>query len=127
MPSWAKDFEGRKEEREKKDEGEIPFNFERVANFMNCMGKVVNGEDIIVEDIRIAKDGTIYAEREREKNLVKDIIKRAVFCVGCGVCVGRCLPNALFIENGKASIDEQKCIHCMECIGECPVVIFGRR
>ncbi len=127
MPSWAKGFEGRKEEGEKKDEGEIPFNFERVANFMNCMGEVVNGEEIIVGDIRITKDGMIYTEREREKKLVKDIIKRAVFCVGCGICVGRCPSNALFIENGKASIDERKCIHCMECIGECPVIIFGRR
>ena len=120
-PSWAKDF------REKKIERKIPFDFKRVANIMNCIGNVKVGKEIEVWKIKITKDGTIYGGSERERKLMEDIIKRAVFCVGCGICVGKCKSNAIFIKEGKAWIDEEKCIHCMECIGECPVVVFGRR
>ena len=71
IPSWAKSYEEGKEEKEKKekkDEKEMPFNFERVANFMNCLGEVVKGNEIIVGDIKITKEGVIYAEIIRKGN-----------------------------------------------------------
>jgi phosphoadenosine phosphosulfate reductase len=127
-PSWAKNFQEKScSGLEKKDEKDLSFNFQRVANFMNCIGHVTSNKDIKVKDIKITKEGLIYAENERDKNLARDIIKRAIFCVGCGVCAGRCRFDALFIEHAKAWIDEQKCTHCMQCIGECPIVVFGRR
>ncbi len=119
-PSWAKDFE------EKGKERKMPFDFERVANLMNCIGEVRLGKEIKVGDIRITKEGEIHAG-ERDKKLAKEIMKRAVFCVGCGICVGKCKFNAISLKKGKAWIDEKKCKHCMDCIGECPVVVFGRR
>lgn len=41
-------------------------------------------------------------------------------CAGCGICVGQCPVNAIFMEDGKAEIDMEKCIRCGKCHDACP-------
>ena len=43
-------------------------------------------------------------------------------CVGCGACVPYCPVNAILLENGKARIDQVKCVECYTCYrsGVCP-------
>ncbi len=36
-------------------------------------------------------------------------------CVGCGACVPYCPVNAILLENGKARIDEARCVECFTC------------
>jgi phosphoadenosine phosphosulfate reductase len=109
------------------------LNLERVQNLLNIIGPVE-----YLKDENIAKTGGIivFGEgavsiKEKDEETIRDISKRleqlvirAMFCVGCGVCVGRCRSGALTV-NGLIRIDPEKCIHCGECLGPCPVLRFG--
>lgn len=46
------------------------------------------------------------------------------FCTGCGTCVETCSDNALTIENGVATVDEQKCVLCGYCAAACPAFLL---
>jgi len=42
------------------------------------------------------------------------------YCEGCGRCAERCGQNAISIVNGRAQIDEGKCVFCGYCARVCP-------
>jgi dissimilatory sulfite reductase (desulfoviridin) alpha/beta subunit len=41
-------------------------------------------------------------------------------CIGCGVCVKACRSNAITFENGKITVDNEKCNFCGRCSKSCP-------
>jgi len=98
-----------------------------------------------IERVEIEKSIGEMLENSRTKNLLNTLCdvedsspeqldreevlklhKKALYCVECGVCLGRCERDALFFENG-IKIDSEKCIHCGRCLGKCPVVHFDAR
>jgi aryl-alcohol dehydrogenase-like predicted oxidoreductase/NAD-dependent dihydropyrimidine dehydrogenase PreA subunit len=46
------------------------------------------------------------------------------FCKGCGDCVAACTADALYLEEGKAKVDEGSCILCGYCAASCPEFII---
>lgn len=42
-------------------------------------------------------------------------------CQGCGACVERCENDALSLRDGKAKVDDSKCILCGYCATSCPL------
>lgn len=42
------------------------------------------------------------------------------FCKACGCCVEACPNEALFIRDGKAHVDRERCILCGYCSSHCP-------
>lgn len=42
------------------------------------------------------------------------------YCEGCGRCAERCGQKAIRIVNGRAQVDDQKCIFCGYCARVCP-------
>lgn len=42
------------------------------------------------------------------------------WCTGCGKCVRRCKQGALYIDDGKAKVCEEKCVLCSYCASVCP-------
>lgn len=42
-------------------------------------------------------------------------------CTGCGSCVDVCPPQAISLEEDKASIAADLCEECGFCAAECPV------
>lgn len=42
------------------------------------------------------------------------------WCEGCGHCVDACQAKALSLVNGKAQVDESKCLLCGYCSAHCP-------
>lgn len=42
------------------------------------------------------------------------------WCEACGKCVERCRQQAITISNGRAEIDQSKCVYCGYCARVCP-------
>ena len=41
-------------------------------------------------------------------------------CTGCGACMQACPTGAIFLVEGKATIDESLCRECEACVPVCP-------
>lgn len=55
---------------------------------------------------------------------------RVEYCDGCGACVEVCPSGALYLVNGKATVDEARCRECEMCVSTCPrhaIVVVGER
>ena len=109
---------------------ELPMD--RVANMLNALGTVEVSPDSRIAEIdkmTVFSEGPVMIKARTESELMmkaerlREMVTRAVDCVGCGICVGRCKKGALRLE-GVVSILEDKCTHCGACIGPCPVVKF---
>ena len=110
------------------------LDIDRVANLLNILGEVEYDQetgscsikglaDVYGEGAVVVKGKT---EREVDKmaTKLKNIIIRAMECVGCGVCQGRCEHDAIEVVEGQVRIEVAECIHCGKCLGPCPVVDF---
>lgn len=98
--------------------------------------------NILQAHITPEEDGTMFAlfngsDEDLNKALtyLKEIGVQTIFpshrlkwqedkCTHCGVCVGQCLPKALFVDKQTRQVvfDEDKCIVCELCI---PTCIYG--
>jgi heterodisulfide reductase subunit A-like polyferredoxin len=76
--------------------------------------------DEVSANVRIfeGKDVPVYLkerlENENRRLLIED------WCEGCGTCVQHCRYGALFMNEGKAEVDSEKCVLCGYCSGYCP-------
>ncbi len=43
------------------------------------------------------------------------------YCEGCGSCVARCAQSALRLEDGRATVDPDRCVLCAYCSKVCPM------
>lgn len=59
------------------------------------------------------EDDFVVADKERHM-MVHD------YCEGCGRCAEGCRQKAISIINGRASVDESKCVFCGYCARMCP-------
>jgi len=118
-PKWEKERYEVTEKREYKIEG----NEERIENFLKIIGDVkkVDEREYEVDGIRIHLGKGIKASEK--ESLVKDVVYKAINCVGCGVCMAKCPQDAISIIDGKAYIGNE-CMHCLKCMEECPVIVF---
>lgn len=119
-PKWSKlDYK-----IEEKRNYRIIGNKKRIENFLNIIGSVEKKDNgYVVGNVEIKFRGNnIIANKE--KKLVEDIVYKAINCLGCGVCIAKCPKDAIYIEKNKAWINEKKCIHCKECMKECPIIVF---
>ena len=111
-----------------------PINLEKVKPFCRALGWIIevdpDGEYVSADYTTIYRDGAIVsksgavADAKRRMNHAWQVIVRAEQCVGCGLCVARCRPGALYMKDGKVEIHEDECIFCRECFGPCPSADF---
>ena len=86
----------------------------------------IKGMDVI----DVFPEGAIVIRGKDEPELkarvdsVKRAIVRAMGCVGCGVCLGRCPKGAIVLVDGKATINVDDCGSCGLCSEKCPVTDF---
>ncbi|MDR0508537.1 MAG: phosphoadenosine phosphosulfate reductase family protein [Candidatus Methanoplasma sp.] len=112
-----------------------PIDLKKLKPFSHAIAWFVELDED--NDILTADHLTVYgagsmiskssAERDARLNIDKafQLIVRAEQCIGCGLCVARCTPGALYMKDGKVEIHEDECIFCKDCFGPCPAVKFG--
>ncbi|MBY9000297.1 MAG: phosphoadenosine phosphosulfate reductase family protein [Candidatus Heimdallarchaeota archaeon] len=78
-------------------------------------------------------DGTFKISfKEKETRTGKEVVEvvhtfvytvlRSIDCIGCGLCVGKCIQKAIIIEEEKLKVNEQLCNQCNQCFDACPIV-----
>ncbi len=121
------------------EEGEARGRFDRelalprAAELLTVLGPTETvGDSVLVDGGRVVahRDGTLVArggDRLAARDLLeraRQLVVRAELCVGCGVCVPRCPPGALSIQDMRVTLDADACVHCGSCFGPCAVVDF---
>jgi phosphoadenosine phosphosulfate reductase len=69
----------------------------------------------IVDGLRL-KLSTELKDPNEGKKLFERQLVRALNCVNCGGCVGKCPEGAINIVNNKFTIDSEKCLQCKKCV-----------
>ena len=73
------------------------------------------------ESIRIDHRLSLRDERE-----ILWILAKAVSCLGCGSCLGKCPTGALGLgADGKIEISEHLCTGCGKCLRPCPLIDYS--
>ncbi len=55
---------------------------------------------------------------------VERVVRRALFCQGCGSCIPKCRHGALSLQNGQIVVDPDRCTNCLGCDGwPCPTYL----
>ena len=59
--------------------------------------------------------GNDEASIEHQAGQIGRAVQRAIFCQACGSCIPQCEHEALNLDEGKVSVDPEKCINCLKC------------
>ena len=62
----------------------------------------------------------LWCHNPESQSLMPDLIFLKNRCTGCGVCMSKCVNNAITIENGYPVTDRNKCLKCGKCALFCP-------
>jgi phosphoadenosine phosphosulfate reductase len=100
----------------------------RISKIMPIFGKTKLSEELGIlrnvsgdNHISLFSSGSVvvrgpderFVEKLTEK--LERATKRALLCQACGSCVPQCEHGALNLDEGKISVDEEKCVGCLEC------------
>lgn len=56
--------------------------------------------------------------------IARDISLNEEECVVCGLCVGVCPTEALYLKDWELVFDKEKCVLCENCVRACPVRVI---
>lgn len=77
-------------------------------------------------NFRKQTDFNSLAVRKIIENFVY-VVLRAIECINCKLCVGRCDVGALSIQDNVIYVDKENCIKCNQCSEVCPIVTIVHR
>lgn len=91
---------------------ELPF-LDSIAVGMQSVDEIDANCDLF--EGKVTPAATLERLRAQPRRLLID-----TWCEGCGRCVARCKQKALRIENGRSTVDPEKCALCGYCASACP-------
>lgn len=97
------------------------FDFVLDSGFIDAVAVGMQSEEEIDANISYFESRTFpdaakaTLEKKSRRLLIED------FCEGCGSCVERCVQGALKLEDGRAVVDDSKCVLCAYCSKVCPM------
>ena len=110
------------------------IQMERASNFLVVLGPIERDEhgiSVTQEGIEVFAEGAVIsrgADTQRVDSQMTDAVDqifRAIDCIGCGVCVGKCPTESVSMRDNLAWIDEETCVHCNKCMDKCPITSFS--
>ncbi len=108
--------------------GKVQFN--RKLNFIRVSSKkfaVILYHDGAFKIIFRKQDNlTKYGIQNAIENFIYTVL-RAVECINCELCVGKCKLKAISISNNIIFVDKKKCTKCNLCAEACPIVTIVHR
>ncbi len=96
------------------------------VNLAIALSKTIKGDsnstvDLLDLDVECPNDYSLLGITTKLVSKVyKEIPVITNACNGCGICIQRCMPKALYALNGKANLIEDICEGCMLCQEVCP-------
>jgi aryl-alcohol dehydrogenase-like predicted oxidoreductase len=72
-------------------------------------------QDLSAFGLATGREGTEAVIRNKRLFIFESI------CQGCGRCIEACHNEALFLKEGKARVDQEKCLLCGYCSPACPM------
>lgn len=100
--------------------GHLLGNYKEALNFVlslpiDSLAIGMQSKEEIDANVQAVHYGkTPFHEVKKKRHLVID-----PYCIGCGNCVARCQQKALSLVDGKARVDETKCVLCSYCVRAC--------
>ncbi len=77
-------------------------------------------ESEVEMNVAIFEGRIVTEEMRRRVHTVQRQLKVYDLCTGCGLCLEECDQQALTIIDGKAIVDQSRCILCGYCAAVCP-------
>ncbi|TFG10934.1 hypothetical protein EU534_00415 [Candidatus Heimdallarchaeota archaeon] len=121
------------------------IDLQKVSSSMNMIGRVqVNQRMNFLRvfnkknSIILYSDGTFKINFRKQKNLTELEVRktienfvytifRALECIGCNLCVGKCEVGAITIQDNVIFVNKANCIKCNRCSDVCPIVTIVHR
>lgn len=89
-------------------------------DYLDAVAVGMQSEDEVLANVLTADRRTVPEEiqarigRRERKLLIHD------WCIGCGRCIDQCQHSALRLEEGKALVEQSRCVFCGYCATVCP-------
>ena len=76
-------------------------------------------EEIDADVAMFEGDPTAFERLEKLRHRERRVMVHD-WCEGCGKCAARCRQKAIEVVNGRAMVDQAKCVYCGYCARACP-------
>ena len=95
------------------------FEYVLGLNDLDAIAIGVQSVDEVLYNVKKFNGELISAQLETAVSAAKKRLHISDWCTGCGACVKRCNQTALVLNEGKAQVDEKKCVLCCYCSSAC--------
>jgi len=96
------------------------FNFLLEKPYIHSIAVGMKNTEEVTVNIKLFNGEEVSEELLERLKKVKRRLQISSRCIGCGKCAERCSQKAIYIEDGKAKVIEEKCVLCCYCGRVCP-------
>ena len=106
--------------------GNLLASYEECLNFaldnddLDSIAVGMQSEDEIMANVMMFDRRCVEPDVKQRLDATPRRLHIDFWCEGCGKCAKRCKMNAIRIVDGKAVVDEAKCVTCGYCGSVCP-------